>query len=353
MKFIHIADVHLGAEPDAGPLYSEERPHELWETLEHVAGVCEEEQTDLLLIAGDLFHRQPLLRELKEVNAIFSTLTHTKVVLIAGNHDYIRRDSYYRTFEWNSNVCPLFGKTPEYIDFPELHTAVYGLSYHSREIREPLYDQLRAGGVEPIEILLAHGGDEKHIPIDRRAILESGFSYVALGHIHKPQAVWKNRAIYSGALEPVDQNDTGPHGYVRGEITGKGEEAVKTQWIPCACREYIHVEVPVNSSDTVISIKKEVDKLISEYGNENIYKIVLSGRRDPDIVFDTDYLAGRGNILEVVDRTGQALDIEEIFRENRDNLLGRYISRFKGCTEGSEEYEALCEGVEAMLDTRE
>ena len=113
------------------------------------------------------------------------------------------------------------------------------------------------------------------------------------------------------------------------------------------------MEVPVNSSDTVISIKKEVDKLISEYGNENIYKIVLSGRRDPDIVFDTDYLAGRGNILEVVDRTGQALDIEEIFRENRDNLLGRYISRFKGCTEGSEEYEALCEGVEAMLDTRE
>lgn len=89
MRFIHIADVHLGARPDAGPLYSEGRPRELWETFEHVLEVCEEEQTDLLLIAGDLFHRQPLVRELKEADYLFSELTHTKVVLIAGNHDYI------------------------------------------------------------------------------------------------------------------------------------------------------------------------------------------------------------------------------------------------------------------------
>ena len=84
MRFIHIADVHLGARPDAGPLYSEGRARELWETFEHVLGVCEEERTDLLLIAGDLFHRQPLVRELKEADYLFSELTHTKVVLIAG-----------------------------------------------------------------------------------------------------------------------------------------------------------------------------------------------------------------------------------------------------------------------------
>src|SRR5699024_12122873 len=68
MKFIHIADVHLGAQPDAGRAYSKERPRELWDALERVLDVCEEEQTDLLLIAGYLFHRQPLLRELKELD---------------------------------------------------------------------------------------------------------------------------------------------------------------------------------------------------------------------------------------------------------------------------------------------
>ena len=355
MKFIHIADVHLGAEPDAGPLFSGERPRELWEALEHVAEVCEEERADLLLIAGDLFHRQPLMRELKETDAVFASLTHTKVVLIAGNHDYIRKDSYYNTFQWSENVYPLFGKEPEYLDFPELRTAVYGLSYHSREIREPLYDDLRAGGVEPFEILLAHGGDEAHIPIDRNALLDSGFSYVALGHIHKPHAPVKNRIVYSGALEPVDRNDTGPHGYVLGELAEDRESGGiqrRIRWIPCARREYIHGEIRVEVSDTMVSLKKKIDQFINEHGNENIYKIVLTGKRDPDILIDEGYLSGRGNILETADRTEPAYDIERICRENRENLLGRYIGRFEGCREGSEEYEALLEGVEALLGSR-
>ena len=30
VKWIHIADVHLGASPDAGDAYSKVRPQELW-----------------------------------------------------------------------------------------------------------------------------------------------------------------------------------------------------------------------------------------------------------------------------------------------------------------------------------
>ena len=349
MRFIHIADVHLGAEPDAGPLYSGRRAQELWDTFEYVIRVCEEEQADLLLIAGDLFHRQPLLRELKEVDHLFSTLSHTKVVLVAGNHDYIRRDSYYRTFQWSGNVCPLFGETAEYIDFPELRTAVYGLSYHRREIREPLYDRLAAGGVEPVEILVAHGGDEKHIPMDIRKLSAAGFDYIALGHIHKPQAVEKNRIIYAGALEPVDRNDTGPHGYIRGEITPQG---VRTQWIPCACREYIHLDLAVDRTDTETSIREKTRKIISDNGNENIYKITLKGKRDADISFNTKRIADVGNILEVIDETSPAYDMRRLYEDNRDNLLGQYIRCFDGCAEGSVEYEALCEGVDAILGSR-
>lgn len=33
MKFIHIADVHLGAEPDAGYAYTKGRAKELWDYL--------------------------------------------------------------------------------------------------------------------------------------------------------------------------------------------------------------------------------------------------------------------------------------------------------------------------------
>jgi DNA repair exonuclease SbcCD nuclease subunit len=36
--------------------------------------VCEKEKTDLLLIAGDLFNGQPLLRELKEADYLLGNL---------------------------------------------------------------------------------------------------------------------------------------------------------------------------------------------------------------------------------------------------------------------------------------
>lgn len=349
MRFIHTADVHLGAQPDAGPLYSRQRGRELWDTFEHVLHVCEEEKTDLLLIAGDLFHRQPLVRELKELDYLFSGLTHTKVVLIAGNHDYIRTDSNYLDFRWSSNVFPLFGEKPGYIDFTELHTAVYGLSYHSREISRPLYDGLTAKGAEPFEILLAHGGDERHIPFDLRTLERSGFDYIALGHIHKPQTLRKDRIIYPGALEPVDKNDTGAHGYVKGEITERG---IRTQWVPCAGREYIHLEIAVEQSDTTGSIRDQILKQINEYGNENIYKVILKGRRDTDIVLDTARMASNLNVLEIIDKTVPAYDFERLYEENKETILGRYIDCFHGCSEESIEYQALCEGVTALLGSR-
>lgn len=350
MKFIHIADVHLGAQPDSGPLYSGGRSRELWETFERVIRVCEDEQADLLLIAGDLFHRQPLVRELREVDYFFSELTHTKVVLIAGNHDYIGANSNYRTFRWGENVFPLFGEKPQYVDFPELRTAVYGLSYHSREISRPLYDGFTAAGAEPFEILLAHGGDEKHIPFDRRAMERAGFDYIALGHIHKPMILKEDQIIYSGALEPVDKNDTGTHGYVKGEIT---ESGIRTQWIPCASREYIHLGIQISPEDTTGSIKREIEKQIQEYGNENIYKIILRGKRDHDVSLDTERMKGGQNVIEILDETSPAYDFEKLYAENADTILGRYIEQFQECREGSTEYQALCEGVEALLNSRQ
>ncbi len=350
MRFIHIADVHLGAQPDAGPLYSGKRPQELWDTLERVLGVCEEEKTDLLLIAGDLFHRQPLLRELREADYLFSQLTHTKVVLIAGNHDYIRKDSAYLTFRWSENIYPLFGAELEYVDFPDLRTAVYGMSYHTREISDPVCDGLKACGAEPFEILLAHGGDEKHIPFDTRALEKQGFDYIALGHIHKPRILREEYMIYPGALEPVDKNDTGPHGYVRGKID---ESGVRTQWIPFALREYVRLEIRTEPGDTAGSIRKRIEEKTSGYGEQNIYRIILKGKRDPHTVFDVNRMTGKANILEISDETSPAYDLRRLYHENEDTVLGRFMEQFAGCEEGSTEYQALCEGVDALMKSME
>lgn len=170
MRFIHIADVHLGANPDAGSAYAPLRAREIWEALERIINLCNEEKADLLLIAGDLFHRQPLLRELKEVNALFAGLFYTQVVLCAGNHDYLRKDSYYRTFSWEKHVHMILGNELEAVELPEIGTAVYGFSYESKELREKPYAKKRAEGKQPIEILMIHGGDEQHVPVKKRRL---------------------------------------------------------------------------------------------------------------------------------------------------------------------------------------
>ena len=341
--------MHLGACPDAGRAYTKNRGEEIWSTFERVIQVCEDEKTDLLLIAGDLFHRQPLLRELKEVDYLFSKLTHTKVVLIAGNHDYLKPDSYYRKYRWASQVYFLLDDTLDYIEFPEFETSVYGLSYTSKEITESLYDFAFPQKKQPIEILLAHGGDEKHIPIHKNQLLKLGYDYIALGHIHRMQEVERNKIVYAGSMEPTDKNDIGPHGYFLGEIT---KERSEVHFVPFAIRTYIHMEIPVNEKMTKREIKDRVAEEISKRGTMNCYKIILTGFCDQEMELSLEELDAYGNILEVQNLTRAAYDFEKIQRANAGNLLGKYIESLKDAEKNSVEYMALFEGVEALLGSK-
>ena len=68
MKLMHIAHVHIGVTPDLNKPWSQARAQAVKDTFAALIGIAEKEQADLLLIAGDLFHSQPLKRDLKEIN---------------------------------------------------------------------------------------------------------------------------------------------------------------------------------------------------------------------------------------------------------------------------------------------
>lgn len=341
--------MHLGAKPDAGKSYSEARGAEIWNTFAKVIDVCETQEIDLLLIAGDLFHRQPLLRELKEVNYLFSKLTRTKVVFIAGNHDYMKWNSYYRTFQWNSNVYPLLGDQLEAAEFPKLETCIYGFSYYQKEIRENKYRTAKPWGKQKYEILLAHGGDESHIPVKREELNTLGYDYIAMGHIHKPGAIEENKIRYSGALEPIDKNDTGVHGYIYGEIKN---DTLKTKFIPFALREYVHMEIKVEEYMTVAQIRETIKQKIEEKGEQNIFKIILNGFTDLDEEFLFSGIDVFDNVIEIISNVKPAYKLEKLKEQNQNNLLGRYIESLENSEPDSIEYQALYIGVEALLETK-
>jgi len=349
MKFIHAADIHLGASPDSGRSHSQKRAREIWNSFEKMLETCEKERVDLLLIAGDMFHRQPLLRELKEVNYLFSKLTVTQVVIIIGNHDYLKKDSYYRTFTWVKNVHVLLDDDVSYVELKNIKTAVYGASYHSREITGKPYEKQYAKRLQKYEILMVHGGDDKHTPIKKEELLELGYDYIALGHIHKYMEILPGKIAYSGAMEPTDMNDVGLHGYIYGEMTNKG---CQTRFIHAASRENIHLDIEVTKNMGGYELRELIKTTIEKNGSHNIFKINLTGYKDPDAYFDMEALDVYGNITSIEDHTRPAYNMEKIYQQNKDNILGGLIGELGSSKEDSIEYMALCEGVRALMETR-
>ena len=346
MKFMHLADIHLGAAPDKGFAWAQGRDREIWESFRRCMDDANEKNVDLILIAGDLFHQPPRLQEIKEVNSLFAGLEKAVVVLIAGNHDYLTEDSPYRNFHWAENVVPLFSPTCERVRLPQLKTEIYGLSYYSQEIREPLYDRLMAENSPYFSILLAHGGDAGHIPMNRDALLHSGFDYIALGHIHKPSALIEEKAVYPGALEPIDPGDLGAHGYIMGEVHRKH---VKLTFEEVCLREYHRLKIPVAEEDTAYSLREKISAAIDRYGAKNMYRIILTGSRAPSMHPNLNAYMECGRITDVEDRTVPALHIEDLHRHYRGSLIGDYIESFGHGEMSPVEEMALQLGLEALL----
>ncbi len=347
MRFIHIADVHLGAVPDSGCPWSASREKEIWNTFERLIQTAAREHVDLLLIAGDLFHRQPLLRQLREVNYLFSTIPDTEVVLMAGNHDYMGRESAYRKIKWEKNVHMFSSQKPDRFYFPRLDTAVYGLSYENREIRQPLYHQMKPDADAACHILLAHGGDSTHIPLTPQT--GKDFSYVALGHIHKPGVLKPHQMIYAGALEPLDRNDTGAHGFVYGIAEG-GQ--IRTTFVPFACRSYLDLEIPMTDKTVQKELEHQIREQILRQGAGHLYRIRLTGVRNPECIIDSDALRRCGNITEVLDETRPYYDLERLKYQEEGTLIGEYIRCLEG-TKGAVGEKALYYGLAALLESRE
>ncbi|MDD6305648.1 MAG: DNA repair exonuclease [Clostridiales bacterium] len=346
MRFIHIADVHLGVKPDAGKSWSKKREQDIWASFARVIEIAGEKKVDFLLISGDLFHAQPLKKELREVNYLFSRIPETKIILMAGNHDYIRQKSYYLSVEWPKNVYFFQQEEAGHFDFNEENVSIYGLSYWHREIREKLYDRIVPTDLSRINVLLAHGGDSSHIPFGTEQILQNGFDYVAAGHIHKGGWLVPEHAVMAGSLEPTDCNDTGPHGYWMGEIE---KERTAVHFYPIKNCEYCHEIYPVTGETAEREIYEWAEKLLGERPTYQYFRLFLKGRRNPDITYDMSRLEQTDRVVDVVEQMELDYNYEKLAAEYGDSLLGAYIRSLQNMPADEVTKKALEYGVNVLL----
>jgi len=208
VRFLHLADVHLGASfPWLGERGAAHRKR-LRQTFSDVVLQATNSGVNLVLIAGDLFassHPHPELTEF--VIAQFARLTTSgvEIVIAAGEADALDAQGVYAggAFDGVAGVTVL-PAAPKVGEFPGLGVAVSGRSVaRVKETADPFKGL--AAGRQPVTIgLLAldpnRAGGRGALA---RAIAGTRFAYLALGGSHKMMDVGTDAvpAWFPGSLE--------------------------------------------------------------------------------------------------------------------------------------------------------
>lgn len=347
MRFIHIADLHLGSSPEAEFLWGKNRAEEIWDSFAAVIDACNEKEIDLLLIAGDLFDRPPVWADLDRAAKLFARLTATEVVMIAGASDYITEDSPWKTYPWQSWVHMLSDKHCMNVQMGNINTSVHGCSYYALTEGKPYLEDARPDKESEYQILLGYTGDDNHMPADLSELSEKGFDYIALGYEHKASVMQNMHIAYAGSLEPLSVQETGKHGFILGEIN---EESTTIRFVPFACREYINIKVRLSSDITEDELEEKLTAAINQYGSDNIFTISLEGRYQPKEPYDRARLLALGNVADVKDGTMPDYNLVALLDEHKDDMIGMYLEEFLKEPAGAREQKALYCGLEALLN---
>lgn len=221
MRFVHLADVHLGyrqytrCNPSTG---LNQREEDVYEAFGRALVKIRELEPDLVLIAGDLFHLvRPSPRTLERAFQGLQGLQKrcpVPFVFIAGNHEsprYLETGSVLRLLPMFLHYSPVYvaWRNIETFHLSDLQVSVTCIPYACLLDLAGRQVTLTPDPKARYNLLMVHGTLEgipysldgfDQLRISRSQILGDGWDYVALGHYHIYTQVASN-AFYSGSLE--------------------------------------------------------------------------------------------------------------------------------------------------------
>lgn len=228
MKFMHLADLHIGKSVNGYSMIDDQVY-----ALDQIVKLLEEENIEMLLIAGDIYQNSvPSVEAIRVFERFLIKLNNLNIttLIISGNHDSSDRLSYANEFFRESKIYisnsysgkiekitfkDNYGKTNFYL-FPYIKPSNVKRYFEDLEIYT--YQDAVKAVIESIDL----DTDERNIMISHQFILNAelseseeiyageaeavsmnlykDFDYVALGHIHKKQSFMNGKIRYPGAL---------------------------------------------------------------------------------------------------------------------------------------------------------
>jgi len=393
IKFIHLSDIHIGLQthgkinPATG---KNTRLEDILKSLDFAFNYAKNESVDLLLIAGDIFHRenpQPteeiefskrVLKLVKDSNA--------RVVMVLGNHDYPSaggRASAVEIFPALDIDRVTIVRKPELITLDTENGPVQiacvpwaprsGLlakdeykSLSSQEIQIEIEKRLiviirdlssKVDKSNPA-IFLAHlaardaklSGTERDtltttdpiVPVSE--LNNKAFQYVGLGHIHRFQNLNKDDTppiIYSGSIERIDfTEEKEGKGFVLGEIV-ESEDVWKCEYkfIETPARKFITIELQQGDL--------EIDEVLEKRFNKDDYSDAVVRVRYK-VSGPSDKVDEKR--LKSLFESAQSLKIEKVFDKHEKVMRQAGLSKTMGLMEALDKYIETKPELKDMAD---
>lgn len=368
MKIIHTSDWHLGQN-----FYGYDRRDEHAHMVGQLRTLVEQQQPDVLVIAGDVYDigspNTVVQKDFaKYLVSLCKACPDMTIVCIAGNHDSASRHEVFQE-PWEAFGVYTVGKVnmndvkSNIIKVKDKGYVVAVPYTNERFLDDDFYQKLSAAveqecGVDGLPVIyvghasimdLDYDGhktadENKYVGnIECTSVERIGdvYDYIALGHIHKAQTFYNGRARYCGSPIPVSFDEVKPgydHGFTIVDIAGKGEVPVIST-VPVECVRPL-VNIPsvgfATWADAMAELKKfpagqdayirlniEVEEHESlPYDRETQISNALLGKQGKycliNVTRKSSVVAGKSEVAP--------MELEELQNEDPLTLVKRYFA---------------------------
>ncbi|MDA9422923.1 metallophosphoesterase family protein [Bradyrhizobium sp. CCBAU 53380] len=309
-RFVHAADIHLDSPLRSlalrDPALAEFIGSASRLVFTRIIDLCLEEKVQALLLAGDLYDGDQtsmktarfLSEQLRRLDA-----AGIAVFIIRGNHDALSRITKELVFPPNVH---LFGGRAEAIEIKrdrgQQAVVIHGLSFAKPHAPEGLLTKYRLPVQDATNIGLMHtslGGSPSHdvyAPCSTNDLLNSGFRYWALGHIHKRSTTEGSCAIVMpGIPQGRDIGESGPKSVTLASVLDDGSIAIEERIVSLAQFERIGLDASGAATwhDLVAQLETALqDAATRSVSDHLVVRLAVSGttplawnvRRDSDLL---------------------------------------------------------------------
>ena len=295
-RFLHAADIHLdsplkGLAKHEGPAAESIRTATR-AALDQLVGHAIEERVSFLIIAGDLYDGD--WRDYRTGLFFVSQMgrlhgPEIPVYLLYGNHD--ARSQITRRLTLPGNVHVFGSRSPQSFKIGNLNVALHGQSFRQRDVT----DNLALNYPKPVpgafNIGVLHtglggiGGHENYAPCSPDDLINKGYDYWALGHVHRAEVLNRRpHIVFPGNLQGRHVRETGAKG--ASLVTVDDGEIVDLATLHCDVVRWAVLAVDLvkvtSVGEAVDRIRETVEDAVATCAGERLLacRIVLRGRTE-------------------------------------------------------------------------